>query len=142
MSRLLKEKINFVGEYVHKFDMNVRASDMILGAHVSNSNILLYNTEALADFLAKKNMKLSNVNGCSCMFNTVVLRYQKEVIYPEILTIRIGIFDVSKYRITFYYVSNNSKGEVCHKSLIETIYIDNETRKIAPTDSIIDIYRS
>tara|TARA_R110002167_G_scaffold153672_1_gene347903 strand:+ start:626 stop:1063 length:438 start_codon:yes stop_codon:yes gene_type:complete len=141
MSKALPSNIHFDGEFFFEYQIQIKETDMYMGIHLSNDKALAFITEMHGAYLKSKDMAFDNVAGFGLFFKTSFVKYMKEVIYPETLTLRIGIHEVDCFRICFYHENLNSKGEVCQKALIECVYVDKEKRKPVTADKALSAYQ-
>ena len=138
----MKNNIRFSGDFIHESIFKVRTSDMFLGVHLGNDRVLTLMTEAHSNFLTDKGYSFGNVNNHSCFVKDIQISYKKGVSYKDILSIKIGIQNISKYRLTLYFENQNQNGNVCQVAFIDWVYINNDTKKVSPIDdNILNIYR-
>lgn len=127
-------KINFNGEFIFTTKINVRILDLNMGCHLSNDKVLNYLTEVCEQFLRHRNLSLNNVDNHTLAVAASYVRFKKEVFYPETLSIQMGIMEIKKTRIYFYYELKNKKGDLTHQAVKEMALLHNETGKVGRVD--------
>jgi acyl-CoA thioesterase FadM len=138
-------RIQYDGEFFYETKIPIRFFDFNAGRHLSNDAALRFVTEAHQLFLSEKKLALDNVNGTSIAFAGVSINFLKEVLLKDFnentfLNVKLGLFQVSKTRLCFYQEHRNEAGEICHKMLVDIVYFDNETGKVAKTDNVVNVY--
>ncbi|MDC0534526.1 hypothetical protein OAO18_01810 [Francisellaceae bacterium] len=139
-------RIQYDGEFFYETKIPIRFFDFNAGQHLSNDAALRFVTEAHQLYLSKKKLALDNVNGTSIAFAGVSINFLKEILLKNFneniyLIVKLGIYQVSKTRLCFYQEHSNEAGEICHKMLVDIVYFDNETGKVAKTDNVVNVYQ-
>ncbi|TNF67539.1 MAG: thioesterase [Gammaproteobacteria bacterium] len=129
-------KLAFTGEYIYQTEIDVRVLDLNMGGHLSNDKVLNYLTEVSERFLQSKGFKLTNINGCTLVFSASYIRFRKEVFYPEKLTVKLGIMEITKTRVFFYYSIENSQDQLTHQAVIETALVNNQSGKLEKAEMV------
>ena len=128
-------KIKFTGEILFENSVDVRLLDINVGQHLSNDKVLNFITENHAKFYLHEKCSIGDIHGLSEVFSATYIRYKKEVKYPEILTVGLGVYDITNSRVYFYHVIKDQQGNICHEAIIETVYINLKTGKISSLSS-------
>ncbi|MCF6764526.1 thioesterase family protein [Thiotrichales bacterium 19S3-7] len=129
-------KLKFEGEYLYTSVIDVRVLDLNMGAHLSNDKVLNYLTEVNERFLRSKGLSLNNINDCTLVVSASYIRFRKEVFYPEKLTVKLGIMEITKTRVFFYYSIENSQDQLSHQAVIESALVNNQSGKLEKAEMI------
>lgn len=133
---MMLPKLSFTGEYIYQTEIEVRVLDLNMGGHLSNDKVLNYLTEVSERFLQSKGFTLTDVHGCTLVFSASYIRFKKEVFYPEKLTVKLGIMEITKTRVFFYYLIENNQSQLTHQAVIEGALVNNQSGKLEKTEII------
>ncbi|WP_108653151.1 acyl-CoA thioesterase [Dongshaea marina] len=136
------EKIRFSGDFFYEDYFNVRFLDLNAGNHLSNDKFLSYLTEVDESFFRSKNKTLSNIDGCSLFVARSLIEFKKEILYPERVHIRIGLMDIKKKSVIFYYEMQRSDGVIACKAVKEMAFVRNDTNKVINPNDVSYIFNS
>lgn len=123
-------KLTFSGEFIYETTIDVRILDLNMGGHLSNDKVLDYLTEVNERFLHSKGFKLTDIHNCTLVVSASYIRFRKEVFYPEALTIKLGVKEMTKTRVFFYYAIENSQNQLTHQAVIESALVNNQSGKL------------
>jgi len=65
------------------------------------------------------------------------ISYKKPAFYDDLLTIKTTIKEMPSARITFYYETLNSKGELLNTGEVVLVFMDKKTRKPCLAPAIV-----
>ncbi|MBN1255795.1 MAG: thioesterase family protein [Deltaproteobacteria bacterium] len=90
-------------------DIAVRISDINYGGHLGHDSIISLMHETRVRFLNSRGFSESDIEGFGLIMTDLAVVYKAEVLYGEILTIEIGIQNITKYGWDFVYRVINKK---------------------------------
>jgi len=81
----------------------VRVCDLNYGNHVGNERILQYMQEARMQWLATMGYSELSFGSFGLIMADVAVNYRKEIKYPALLQVKIGVLEMSKMSFTLGY---------------------------------------
>jgi len=125
-------------KFIFQTEVTVRIADLNYGNHVGNDAILLLMQEARVQFYRSKGFKDEiNLEGTvGQIVADAAIIYKSESFLGDVLSIRIGVADITKYSFDLYYVLEN-KGSAREVARGKTgiVCFDYTKRKVAAVPS-------
>lgn len=131
MSRI---NITLPDKFIFTASLTVRASDLNYGGHVGNDSILTIMQEARIQFYRHFGFKdeLSFENNIGQIITDAAVVYKSESFLGDVLVIKIGVADFSKYGFDmFYLIENKELAKEVARGKTGIVCFDYATRKIA-----------
>lgn len=122
MSRI---KIELPENYISKFKIPVRITDINYGNHVGNDSIIAIIHEARAQFLELYNFTELSVAGTSLIMSDIAVEFKNEAFYKDIIEVKLFADNLSRVAFELYYslsalrkneiilIANAKTGMVC-----------------------------
>jgi YbgC/YbaW family acyl-CoA thioester hydrolase len=132
--------IDIPKDFIFSAELTVRASDLNYGGHVGNDSILTIMQEARILFYQSLGFKdeISFEGRIGQIITDAAVIYKSESFLGDVLTIRIGIKDFSKYGFDMLYViENKSNNREVAIGKTGIVCFDYEKRKIALIPEIL-----
>jgi len=117
--------------YLFSTQIPVRITDLNYGKHLGNDALLSIIHEARVRFLAHFDYSESDIEGVGIMMADAAIIYKYQGYYGDLLTIRIGIDDVSKKSCDFYYYITNQSDKLVALCKTAIVFYDNRLQKPA-----------
>jgi YbgC/YbaW family acyl-CoA thioester hydrolase len=124
-------KLNMPENYLFSTEIPIRITDINYGAHVGNDSLLSIIHEARVQFFKKLGYTEINIEGMAIMMADVVIIYKSQSFYGDVLTVDIGIADISKKSCDLYYRVVNDTKKVVALSKTAIVFFDLQTQKPA-----------
>jgi acyl-CoA thioester hydrolase len=124
----LPEKFSFVTE------LTVRASDLNYGNHVGHDRILTLMQEARIVYYRSLGFKneLNFEGPVGQVIADVAVQYKSESFLADVLIIKIGVSDFSKYGFDMYFlIENKTTGKEIARGKTGIVCFDYDIRKVA-----------
>ena len=128
MSRI---KLNMPEKYIFSTEIPVRITDLNYGNHLGNDSLLSILHESRVRFLKKFGYSEADIEGVGIIMADVVIIYKSQGYYGDLLTIQIGIDDISKKSCDFYYKISIQDAEVVALCKTAIVFFDYKTQKPA-----------
>jgi acyl-CoA thioester hydrolase len=117
--------------YLFSTQIPIRITDLNYGNHLGNDALLSIIHEARVQFLSTYGYSEANVEGVGIMMADVVIIYKSQGFYGDVLTIQIGIDDISKKSCDFYYLITNQSEKVVALCKTAIVFYDYQLQKPA-----------
>lgn len=102
-------KIELPEQFQFSTDIAVSISDINYGGHLGHDSLISLMHEARVRFLKSRGFSETDIGGFGLIITDLAVIYKAEAFYGEILTIEIGIQDVTKYGWDLVYRVINKK---------------------------------
>ena len=99
----MRIKIQFPTEFSFTTNIPVRISDINYGAHVGNDSLLSILHEARLQWLAQWEYNEMDAGGVGLIMADCALQYKGESFYGDVLTVQIGIANISSVSFDLFY---------------------------------------
>lgn len=117
--------------YLFSTNIPVRITDLNYGNHLGNDSLLSILHEARVRFLISLGYSEGNIEGIGIMMADVVIIYKAQGYYGDVLTVDIGIDDISKKSCDFYYRITNQQEKAVALCKTAIVFYDYESQKPA-----------
>jgi acyl-CoA thioester hydrolase len=119
------------GQYLFSTQIAVRINDLNYGNHLGNDALLAIIHEARVRFLNNFGYSEGNIAGVGIMMADAVIIYKAQAFYGDLLTIEIGIDDISKKSCDFYYRISNQDQKIVALAKTAIVFFDYRIQKPA-----------
>jgi len=120
--------------FIFQTEIAVRVGDLNYGGHVGNDPILLLMQEARVQFYRSKGFKdeISFDGTVGQIITDAAIVYKSESFLGDVLKIRVGVADVTKYGFDlFYLLENKDTSREVARGKTGIVCFDYATRKVA-----------
>ena len=137
-------KLNMPEKYLFSTQIPIRITDINYGAHLGNDSLLSIIHEARVQFFKHLDYTEMDIEGTGTMMADVVIVYKSQSFYGDVLTIEIGVDEISKKSCDLYYRVVNDNNKVVALSKTAIVFFDFQTQKPVriPTEFIKKILSS
>jgi acyl-CoA thioester hydrolase len=112
-------------------DIPIRISDINYGNHLGHDSIIILIHEARVRFLHAYGFTELDIDGFGLVMTDLVILYKAEGLYGEILTIEVGIQDLTTYGCDLVYRITNKETETeVARAKTGILIYDYEKRKV------------
>lgn len=112
-------------------DIPIRISDINYGNHLGHDSIITLIHEARVRFLNAYGFTELDIDGFGLVMTDLVILYKAEGLYGDILTIEVGIQDITKSGCDLVYLITNKKtGTEVARAKTGIVIYDYEKRKV------------
>ena len=115
--------------YLFSTKIPVRITDLNYGNHLGNDALLSIIHEARVRFLNEFGYSEADIEGAGIIMADVVIIYKSQGYYKDLLTIHIGIDDISKKSCDFYYKITNQDTDVVALCKTAIVFYDYQAQK-------------
>ncbi len=116
--------------FLFSTDIPVLITDINYGRHLGNDRMVGIIHEARVRFLKHFGHSEFDIQGRSLILSALAVKYLKECFHGDMLSIQVGIGDISKARVDMIYdIKNQNETCVCLASTT-LAFIDYETKKV------------
>jgi YbgC/YbaW family acyl-CoA thioester hydrolase len=116
-------------KYLFSTQIPVRITDLNYGNHLGNDALLSIIHEARVRFLASYGYSEANIENVGIMMADVVIIYKSQAFYGDMLSIQIGIDDLSKKSCDFYYLIGNQADKIVALCKTAIVFFDYNLQK-------------
>ncbi len=117
--------------------IEVRVGDINYGGHMGNDKALLVFHDARLAFLESLGFNEKNIGGPAIIMRDAHVNFRKEVFLHDVLTIDVGIDDVTTTSFNMVYtVKRENDGTVVFLGSTGLVAFDYSTRKVARVPEI------
>lgn len=117
--------------------IEVRVGDINYGGHMGNDKALLVFHDARLAFLESLGFNEKNIGGPAIIMRDAHVNFRKEVFLHDVLTIDVGIDDVTTTSFNMVYtVKRDNDGTVVFLGSTGLVAFDYSTRKVARVPEI------
>ena len=118
-------------KYLFSTQIPVRITDLNYGNHLGNDALLSIIHEARVRFLASYGYSEANIENVGIMMADAVIIYKSQAFYGDMLSIQIGIDDLSKKSCDFYYLIGNQAEKIVALCKTAIVFFDYHLQKPA-----------
>jgi acyl-CoA thioester hydrolase len=112
-------------------DIAVRISDINYAGHLGNDAIISLIHEARLRFLKAHNFTELDIDGFGLIMTDLAILFKAEAFHGEILTIEVGVQDVTKYGFEFVYrITGKETGKEVARAKTGVLFFDYKKRRI------------
>jgi acyl-CoA thioester hydrolase len=117
--------------FEHKTTVRTRYSEVDRMGYVYYGNYATYFEVGRVEAMRELGINYAELEADGIMMPVIRYEnnYKKPAFYDEVLTIVTRVREVPRSRITFEYVTWNSKGEMLNTALTELVFVDSKTMK-------------
>ena len=133
-------QIDLPEKYLYTTELVVRASDLNYGNHVGHDRLLTIMQDARVQFYRSLGFKneLNFEGDVGQVIADVAVQYKSETFLGDVLVIRIGVAEFSKYGFDMLYlIENELTGKQVALGKIGIVCFDYRTRKIATIPEVL-----
>jgi acyl-CoA thioester hydrolase len=128
---MARVKIDLPATFPFATQLPVRITDLNYGAHLGNDALLSILHEARVQFLAHLGTaELDPSTKFGFIMADVAIEYKGEAFYGDVLHIKIGTSDLSKYGFDIVYQVKNQDGRDISRAKTGMLCFDYNTRKL------------
>lgn len=112
--------------------VQVRITDLNYGNHLGNDALVSILHEARVKWLYSLGYSEMNLEGVGLIMNELVVNYQSESFYGDVLEIGIAIGEISKVSFEMYYIIETNRNEekiLIAKAKTSLVCFDYEKKK-------------
>jgi acyl-CoA thioester hydrolase len=130
---MTRVEINLPEKFIYTTEITLRISDINYNDHLGNDTMLSLAQEARLRFLSKYGFTELNIAGAGIIMVDAAVRYKAEGFYGDVLTIEVGVKDLTKTGCDIVYRLTNKQTEKVI-ALVKTgiVFFDYNNRKIVP----------
>ncbi len=129
---MAKIKIEMPDFFLFSTDITVRINDINYGMHVGHDSFLTITHEARVRFLRSLGATEGDVFGKGIVLSHAALSYTNESFYGDVITVKIGAGEFSKYGLElFYLLSENTRETEIGRVRTGIVFFDYKKRKVA-----------
>jgi acyl-CoA thioester hydrolase len=130
---MTRVEINLPKKFIYTTEITLRISDINYNDHLGNDTMLSLAQEARLRFLSKYGFTELNIAGAGIIMVDAAVRYKAEGFYGDVLTIEVGVKDLTKTGCDIVYRLTNKQTEKVI-ALVKTgiVFFDYNNRKIVP----------
>jgi acyl-CoA thioester hydrolase len=112
-------------------DLAVRISDINYAGHLGNDAIISLLHEARLRFLKAHNFTELDIDGFGLIMADLTILFKAEAFHGEILTIEVGVQDITKYGFGFVYrITSKETGREVARAKTGMLLFDYEKRRV------------
>ncbi|MEL6536346.1 MAG: thioesterase family protein [Bacteroidota bacterium] len=126
-------RIDFPSKILFSTQLPVRITDLNYGAHVGNDTFLRYLQEARTELLRTWGYpsETEGIEGVGLIMADVAVSYQAEVFYGDILTVEMGVQDITRSGFDWVYrLSKVDTSEAVAVAKTGMVCYDYDQRKV------------
>lgn len=120
-------------KFVFETKIDVHISYINYGDHLGNDSFVVLLHEARIRFLKSLGFTERDLGGYGLIVKRLVIEYQEQVYHGDILTIKIGIGEISRASVRLVYVATNQDGKSVMEAETLIVFFDYEKNKIKKT---------
>ena len=130
---MTRVKIDLPEKFIFKTELPVRITDINYGGHLGNDSVLSIVHEVRIRFFSKHRFSEKDVCGAGIIMVDAAVQYKAEGFYGDVLTIEVGIKDITKTGCDIVYQLTNKETEKVI-AIVKTriVFFDYKTRKVVP----------
>jgi acyl-CoA thioester hydrolase len=131
---MARVQLDLPGKFSFITELTVRASDLNYGNHVGHDRILTLMQEARIGYYRTLGFKneLNFEGAVGQVIADVAVQYKSESFLADVLTIKIGVSDFSKYGFDMYFlIENKMTGKEIARGKTGIVCFDYDIRKVA-----------
>ena len=130
---MTRVKIDLPEKFIFKTELSLRITDINYGGHLGNDSVLSIAHEARIRFFSKHGFTEKDVGGAGIIMVDAEVQYKAEGFYGDVLTIEVGIKDITKTGYDIVYQLTNKETEIVI-AIVKTgiVFWDYKERKVMP----------
>ncbi len=130
---MTRVKIDLPKKFIFNTELPVRITDINYGGHLGNDSVLSIVHEVRIRFFSKHGFSEKDVGGAGIIMVDAAVQYKAEGFYGDVLTIEVGVKDITKTGCDIVYQLTNKETEKVI-AIVKTgiVFFDYKTRKIVP----------
>lgn len=132
---MARVKITLPKAFLFETKIRVRIDDINYGGHLGNERILSFSQEARVQFLKSSGFTELDFGGVGLIMTEAMVSYKAESFQNDVLTVRLGVDEVSKMGFDFVYEFVNQEGALIALAKTGMMAFNYDTRKIASLPS-------
>jgi len=130
---MTKVNIDLPEKFIFKTELSLRITDINYGGHLGNDSVLSIAHEARIRFFSKHGFTEKDVGGAGIIMVDAAVQYKAEGFYGDVLTIEVGIKDITKTGCDIVYQLTNKETEkVIATVKTGIVFWDYNERKVMP----------
>jgi len=130
---MTRVKITLPEKFIFNTELPVRITDINYGGHLGNDSVLSIAHEARIRFFSKHGFTEKDVGGAGIIMVDAEVQYKAEGFYGDVLTIEVGIKDITKTSCDIVYQLTNKETEkVIATVKTGIVFWDYKERKVMP----------
>ncbi|QSH41868.1 thioesterase family protein [Lentisphaerota bacterium ZTH] len=123
-----KLKLKPLDNYTFSIDIPVRINDINYGNHLGNHNLVSILHEARFRFI--QSLGFEDERDAGIIMQDLAVNYKLESFCNDILTVHVGVGEVSKVTLRMFYMIENQDNKLVALAETGLAFLDYETRKI------------
>ena len=130
---MTRVKITLPEKFIFNTELPVRITDINYGGHLGNDSVLSIAHEARIRFFSEHGFTEKDVGGAEIIMVDAEVQYKAEGFYGDVLTIEVGIKDITKTSCDIVYQLTNKETEKVI-AIVKTgiVFFDYQSRKVVP----------
>lgn len=120
-------------KFVFETKIDVHISYINYGDHLGNDSFVVLLHEARIRFLKSLGFTERDLGGYGLIVKRLVIEYQEQVYHGDVLTIKIGIGEISRASVRLVYTATNQDGKPVMDAETLIVFFDYEKNKIKKT---------
>lgn len=128
---MARVKVALPASFLLTVTLPVRITDLNYGAHLGNDALLGLLHEARVQLLAHLGLaEFDPATRLGFIMADVAIEYKAEAFYGDVLHIKVGVNDLSKYGFDLVYQAENQAGKEVARAKTGMLAFDYTTRKL------------
>jgi len=130
---MTRVKISLPEKFIFNTELPVRITDINYGGHLGNDSVLSIVHEVRIRFFSKHGFSEKDMGGAGIIMVDAAVQYKAEGFYGDVLTIEVGVKDITKTGCDIVYQLTNKETEKVI-AIVKTgiVFFDYKTRKVVP----------
>ena len=125
-------------KFVFATELQIYVSHVNQGGHLDNAQLLSLVSEARLRFFQSLGYAEADVEGVATVVGDMVAQYKSEGFHGETMRIEMAPADFNKYGFDLVFLmSEKSQGREVARGKTGVVFIDRQTRKVAPLPEVI-----
>lgn len=125
-------------KFVFATELQIYISHVNQGGHLDNAQLLSLVSEARLRFFRSLGYAEADAEGVSTVVGDIVAQYKSEAFHGETMRIEMMPADFNKYGFDLVFrMSGKSQGREVARGKTGVVFIDRQTRKVAPLPQAI-----
>ncbi len=122
-----------LSKFVFETKIDVHISYINYGDHLGNDSFVVLLHEARIRFLKSLGFTERDLGGYGLIVKRLLIEYQEQVYHGDILTIKIGVSEISRVSVKLAYIATNQHGIHVMEAETLIVFFDYEKNKIKKT---------
>ncbi len=129
---MARVKVDLPDAYAFSLEITVRISDVNYGGHLSNDAVLAMIHEARLQFLHSMDYTEKDIEDLGIIMADAVIEYKSQGYHGDVIEIRVGAENFSKYGCDFFYrLINQNSGRDVARAKTGIVFFDYSRGKMA-----------